>query len=208
MSDIETIMRMAPVIPVLVVEEVAHAVPIAEALVAGGLPVLEVTLRTPAALEVIRAMKRVPGAVVGAGTVLNPADLDASLQAGAEFIVSPGLTPRLAEAAVAAGVPFLPGTANAGDIMLGLDFGLSRFKFFPAEASGGIAALKAIAAPFGQARFCPTGGITQATAGNWLALDAVLCVGGSWLVAKPEAGEGPDCRAIEAAAHAARALAT
>lgn len=208
MSDIETIMRMAPVIPVLVVDEAAHAVPIAEALVAGGLPVLEVTLRTPAALEVIRAMKRVPGAVVGAGTVLNPADLDASLQAGAEFIVSPGLTPRLAEAAIAAGVPFLPGTANAGDIMLGLDFGLSRFKFFPAEASGGIAALKAIAAPFGQARFCPTGGITQATAGNWLALDAVLCVGGSWLVAKPEAGEGPDCRAIEAAAHAARALAT
>jgi 2-dehydro-3-deoxyphosphogluconate aldolase/(4S)-4-hydroxy-2-oxoglutarate aldolase len=208
MSDIETIMRMAPVIPVLVVDEVAHAVPIAEALVAGGLPVLEVTLRTPAALEVIRAMKRVPGAVVGAGTVLNPADLDASLQVGAEFIVSPGLTPRLAEAAIAAGVPFLPGTANAGDIMLGLDFGLSRFKFFPAEASGGIAALKAIAAPFGQARFCPTGGITQATAGNWLALDAVLCVGGSWLVAKPEAGEGPDCRAIEAAAHAARALAT
>jgi len=208
MSDIETIMRMAPVIPVLVVDEVAHAVPIAEALVAGGLPVLEVTLRTPAALEVIRAMKRVPGAVVGAGTVLNPADLDASLQAGAEFIVSPGLTPRLAEAAIAAGVPFLPGTANAGDIMLGLDFGLSRFKFFPAEASGGIAALKAIAAPFGQARFCPTGGITQATAGNWLALDAVLCVGGSWLVAKPAAGEGPDCRAIEAAAHAARALAT
>lgn len=208
MSDIETIMRMAPVIPVLVVDEVAHAVPIAEALVAGGLPVLEVTLRTPAALEVIRAMKQVPGAVVGAGTVLNPADLDASLQAGAEFIVSPGLTPRLAEAAIAAGVPFLPGTANAGDIMLGLDFGLSRFKFFPAEASGGIAALKAIAAPFGQARFCPTGGITQATAGNWLALDAVLCVGGSWLVAKPEAGEGPDCRAIEAAAHAARALAT
>lgn len=208
MSDIETIMRMAPVIPVLVVDEAAHAVPIAEALVAGGLPVLEVTLRTPAALEVIRAMKQVPGAVVGAGTVLNPADLDASLQAGAEFIVSPGLTPRLAEAAIAAGVPFLPGTANAGDIMLGLDFGLSRFKFFPAEASGGIAALKAIAAPFGQARFCPTGGITQATAGNWLALDAVLCVGGSWLVAKPEAGEGPDCRAIEAAAHAARALAT
>lgn len=207
-SGIEQIMRLAPVIPVIVVERVEDAVPMAEALVAGGLPVLEVTLRTPAALEVIRAMKRVPGAVVGAGTVLNPADLDASLQVGAEFIVSPGLTPRLAEAAIAAGVPFLPGTANAGDIMLGLDFGLSRFKFFPAEASGGIAALKAIAAPFGQARFCPTGGITQATAGNWLALDAVLCVGGSWLVAKPEAGEGPDCRAIEAAAHAARALAT
>ena len=208
MNTIEAVMRTAPVIPVLVIDDVRHAAPIAQALVAGGLPVLEVTLRTPVAFDVIREMKQVDGAIVGAGTVLNPADLDASLQAGAEFIVSPGLTPRLAEAAIAAGVPFLPGTANAGDIMLGLDFGLSRFKFFPAEASGGIAALKAIAAPFGQARFCPTGGITQATAGNWLALDAVLCVGGSWLVAKPEAGEGPDCRAIEAAAHAARALAT
>jgi len=203
MSDIEIIMRMAPVIPVLVVENVAHAVPIAEALVAGGLPVLEVTLRTPAALDVVRAMKQVSGAVVGAGTVLNPADLDASLKAGAEFIVSPGLTARLAEAAIAAQVPFLPGTANASDIMLGLDLGLTHFKFFPAEASGGTAALKAIAAPFGRARFCPTGGITQATAGNWLALDAVLCVGGSWLVGKGS----PDVEAIKAAAQAARALA-
>ena len=203
MSDIEAIMRMAPVIPVLVVENVAHAVPIAEALVAGGLPVLEVTLRTPAALDVVRAMKQVSGAVVGAGTVLNPADLDASLKAGAEFIVSPGLTARLAEAAIAAQVPFLPGTANASDIMLGLDLGLTHFKFFPAEASGGTAALKAIAAPFGRARFCPTGGITQATAGNWLALDAVLCVGGSWLVGKGS----PDVEAIKAAAQAARALA-
>ncbi len=202
MSTIGEIMRKAPVIPVLVIEDAAHAVPIAEALVAGGLPVLEVTLRTPAALDVIRAMKQVPGAIVGAGTVLNPDDLEASLEAGAEFIVSPGLTKRLGKAAIASGVPFLPGTANAGDIMLGLDLGLSHFKFFPAEASGGIAALKAIAAPFGMAKFCPTGGITQASAGQWLALDAVLCVGGSWLVPKG----APDPAAIEAAARTAAAL--
>ena len=157
MSPIEHIMRLAPVIPVLVIEDVAHAVPVAQALVAGGLPVLEVTLRTPRALDVIREMKRVPGAVVGAGTVLNPRDLDAALAAGSEFIVSPGLTDALGKAAVASGVPFLPGTANAGDVMRGLDLGLDRFKFFPAEASGGIKALSAIAAPFGQAKFCPTG---------------------------------------------------
>lgn len=202
MSTIDSLMKLAPVIPVLVIDDVAHAVPIAQALVAGGLPVLEVTLRTAAALDVIKAMKQVPGAVVGAGTVLNPADLDAALAAGAEFIVSPGLTPALGQAAVSSGIPFLPGTANAGDIMLGLDMGLTRFKFFPAEASGGIAALKAIAAPFGMARFCPTGGITQATAPGWLALDAVLCVGGSWLVGKG----APDPAAMEAAARAAAAL--
>lgn len=203
MSDIEQIMRLAPVIPVLVIDDAAHAVAIAEALVAGGLPVLEVTLRTAAALDVIRAMKTVPGAVVGAGTVLNPGDLAAALDAGAEFIVSPGLTKKLAKAALAAKVPFLPGTANAGDIMLGLDLGLTRFKFFPAVASGGIAALKAIAAPFGQARFCPTGGITQDSAAQWLELEAVLCVGGSWLVPKGP----PDPAAIEAAARTAKALA-
>jgi len=195
-------MRLAPVIPVLVIEDLAHAVPLAEALVAGGLPVLEVTLRTPCALDAIRAMKAVPGAVVGAGTVLNPAQLDAALAAGSEFIVSPGLTPALGQAAVASGVPFLPGTANAADIMLGMDLGLSRFKFFPAEASGGISALKAIAAPFGEARFCPTGGITLKTAPDWLALDAVLCVGGSWIVPKG----APDKAAIEANARAAAGL--
>jgi 2-dehydro-3-deoxyphosphogluconate aldolase/(4S)-4-hydroxy-2-oxoglutarate aldolase len=202
MSEIEAIMRTAPVIPVLVIDRVEDARPIAEALVAGGLPVLEVTLRTPCALDAIAAMKAVPGAIVGAGTVLNPAEFDAALGVGAEFIVSPGLTERLGTAAKAAGVPFLPGTANASDIMLGLDLGFDRFKFFPAEAAGGIAALKAIAAPFGAVRFCPTGGITPATAGNWLALEAVLCVGGSWLVPR-----GPvDPPAIEAAARAARAL--
>jgi 2-dehydro-3-deoxyphosphogluconate aldolase/(4S)-4-hydroxy-2-oxoglutarate aldolase len=195
-------MRLAPVIPVLVIEDVAHAVPIAQALVAGGLPALEVTLRTTCALDVIRAMKQVPGAVVGAGTVLNPRELDAALEAGAEFIVSPGLTPALGKAAVDAGVPFLPGTANAGDIMLGLDLGLTHFKFFPAEASGGIPALKAIAAPFGMVKFCPTGGITLASAPDWLAIGQVLCVGGSWIVPKGK----PDTAVIEANARAAAAL--
>lgn len=202
MSNPEAVMKLAPVIPVLVINDVAHAVPIAQALVAGGLPALEVTLRTPCALDVIRAMKQVPGAVVGAGTVLNPRDLDAALEAGAEFIVSPGLTADLGKAAIAAGVPFLPGTANASDIMLGLDLGLTRFKFFPAEASGGIKALSAIAAPFGMAKFCPTGGITPETAPNWLALDAVLCVGGSWMIPKGE----PDVAKIEAAARQAAGL--
>ena len=203
MSRIEDIMRLAPVIPVLVIEDAAHAAPIAEALVRGGLPVLEVTLRTAAALDVIREMKRVPGAIVGAGTVLNEHALDDALEAGSEFIVSPGLTDVLAKAALAADAPFLPGVATASDVMRGLDLGLDRFKFFPAEANGGIPALKSIAAPFGMARFCPTGGITPATAPAWLALDAVLCCGGSWLVSKGT----PDLPAIEAAARAAAALA-
>jgi 2-dehydro-3-deoxyphosphogluconate aldolase/(4S)-4-hydroxy-2-oxoglutarate aldolase len=133
--------------------------------------------------------------------VLNEYALEDALAAGSEFIVSPGLTESLAKAAIAADVPFLPGTANASDIMRGLDLGLDRFKFFPAEANGGIPALKAIAAPFGMARFCPTGGITSATASDWLALDAVLCCGGSWLVKDPS-----DVAAIEAAARAASAL--
>ena len=202
MSDIDRVMGTAPVIPVLVIEDAAYAVPIAEALVAGGLPVLEVTLRTPAAIDVIRAMKSVAGAIVGAGTVLNTGDLDRALEAGAEFIVSPGLTPALGTAAIASGTAFLPGIANAADIMLGLDLGLTRFKFFPAEASGGIAALKAIAGPFGMVRFCPTGGITQATAPDWLALPMVRCVGGSWLVPRGT----PDPVAITAAARTAAAL--
>ena len=202
MTPIETIMRTAPVIPVLVIEDAAYAQPIAQALVAGGLRVLEVTLRTAAALDVIREMKKVDGAIVGAGTVLNEADLRASLDAGAEFIVSPGLTEPLGKAAVASGIPFLPGTANAGDIMRGLDLGLTHFKFFPAEASGGIAVLKAISAPFGIAKFCPTGGISLSTAPNWLAVEPVLCVGGSWVVGKG----APDVAAITAAAVEATAL--
>ena len=199
--NIAQIMQVSPVIPVLVIEDVAYARPIAQALVAGGLRVLEVTLRTPCALEVIAEMAKVDGAIVGAGTVLNAADLQASLDAGAQFIVSPGLTEPLGKAAIASGIPFLPGTANASDIMRGLDMGLTHFKFFPAEASGGIKALKSLAGPFGQARFCPTGGITQATAPDWLALEAVLCVGGSWIV---PAG-APDVAAITAAASAASA---
>lgn len=203
MKPIETIMRAAPVIPVLVIEDAAHARPIAEALVTGGLRVLEVTLRTPAALEVIAEMKTVAGAIVGAGTVLNEADLRASIDAGAEFIVSPGLTDPLGKAAIASGIPFLPGIANAGDIMRGLDLGLGHFKFFPAEASGGLAALKALAAPFHQCSFCPTGGITAATAPNWLALDPVLCVGGSWVADKGS----PDKALIESRAREAALLA-
>lgn len=203
MANIESIMRTAPVIPVLVIDYAADARPIAEALVAGGLNVLEVTLRTPAALDVIREMKTVPGAIVGAGTVLNEVDLRASIAAGAEFIVSPGLTQPLGQAAIEADIPFLPGIANAGDIMRGLDLGLSHFKFFPAESSGGIPALKALAAPFGQCNFCPTGGITLQTAPLWLAIDPVLCVGGSWVVPK-----GPvDPAAIEVAARQAAGLA-
>lgn len=203
MSPIETIMRTAPVIPVLVIEDAAHAAPIAQALVAGGLRVLEVTLRTASALEVIRQMKQVEGAIVGAGTVLNEHALEDALEAGSEFIVSPGLTDSLAKAAIAANVPFLPGIATSSDIMRGLDLGIDRFKFFPAEANGGIPALKAIAAPFGMARFCPTGGITAATAPDWLAIDPVLCVGGSWIVPKGP----PDLAAIESTARAASGLA-
>ncbi|MFC4254483.1 bifunctional 4-hydroxy-2-oxoglutarate aldolase/2-dehydro-3-deoxy-phosphogluconate aldolase [Altererythrobacter xixiisoli] len=190
---IERIMRTAPVIPVLVIDDLDQAVPLAQALVAGGLPVLEVTLRTPVALDVIRAMKQVPGAIVGAGTVNGPHDLDAALAAGSEFIVSPGLTETLGRAAIEAKVPFLPGVSSAGDIMRGIELGLNHFKFFPAVAAGGIPALKALAGPFGQCLFCPTGGITAESAPDWLAIDPVLCVGGSWVAPKgasPEEIEG------------------
>jgi 2-dehydro-3-deoxyphosphogluconate aldolase/(4S)-4-hydroxy-2-oxoglutarate aldolase len=199
---IDKVMRMAPVIPVLVVHDVAHGLPIAQALVKGGLPVLEVTMRTDAALDVIREMSKCEGAFVGAGTVLNEKQLDAAIDAGAKFIVSPGLTKPLAKAAIDRGIPFLPGIATAADIMRGLDLGLDHFKFFPAETSGGIKALKALAAPFYQCRFCPTGGITVDTAPDWLAVDPVLCVGGSWLV---PAGD-PDPASIETRARAAAAL--
>ena len=179
---IEDIMRASPVIPVLVIDDAAEARPLAEALVAGGLRVLEVTLRTPAAIEAMQEMKRVEGAIVGAGTVVNPEQFAQAMDAGAEFIVSPGLTERLAKPIVESGVPYLPGIANSGDIMRGLDLGLTHFKFFPAEASGGLPALKALAAPFYQCRFCPTGGITEATAPTWLGFGPVLCVGGSWVI--------------------------
>ncbi len=181
MSDIETIMRTSAVIPVLVIDDVATARPLAEALVAGGLKVLEVTLRTPAALDAIREMKQVPGAMVGAGTVVSPDQFAQVMDAGAEFIVSPGLTETLGRVIIDSGVPYLPGIANAGDIMRGYDLGLRHFKFFPAEANGGLKALKALTAPFYEAKFCPTGGITAASAPEYLGFGPVLCVGGSWV---------------------------
>jgi 2-dehydro-3-deoxyphosphogluconate aldolase/(4S)-4-hydroxy-2-oxoglutarate aldolase len=199
MSEIGEIMRTSAVIPVLVIDDAATARPLAEALVAGGLRVLEVTMRTPAALDAIREMKQVPGAIVGAGTVVSGEQFSQVMDAGAEFIVSPGLTERLAEPIIASGVPFLPGVATAGDIMRGLDLGLTHFKFFPAETSGGLKALKALAAPFYQCRFCPTGGISEANAADWLAFDRVLCVGGSWVATGTPAE-------IEAKARAASAL--
>jgi len=199
---IQDIMLAAPVIPVLVIEDAGHARPIAEALVSGGLRVLEVTLRTAAALDAIREMKEVPGAIVGAGTVTNADEFEAALKAGSEFIVSPGLTENLARVVASHGLPFLPGVSTASDIMRGLDLGLVHFKFFPAIPSGGLPALRALAGPFGQCRFCPTGGIRQDTAAEWLAEDFVLCVGGSWIV---PAGP-PDLPAIERAARKASEL--
>jgi 2-dehydro-3-deoxyphosphogluconate aldolase/(4S)-4-hydroxy-2-oxoglutarate aldolase len=196
---IDEIMRAAPVIPVLVLEQETDWAALAETFVGAGLPVLEVTLRTPLALRAIREMAKVPGAIVGAGTVLNRGQFDEAMTAGSCFIVSPGLTEDLAEAAE--GTPYLPGVASAGDIMRGLDLGLDRFKFFPAEAAGGTAALKALSAPFADVRFCPTGGIRPETARDWLALQSVLCVGGSWFV-KP----GDDMAALAERARAAAAL--
>ena len=179
---IDEVMHAAPVIPVLVLDGTIDPVALAQTLVAAGLPVLEVTLRTPQALGAIRAMAAVDGAIVGAGTVLNEHMLGEAIDAGAQFIVSPGLTERLGKAAIASDVPFLPGVANGGDIMRGLDLGLDRFKFFPAEASGGLTALSALAGPFGAVRFCPTGGIRENSAPTWLAHPSVICVGGSWVV--------------------------
>jgi len=181
---VDEVMTTSPVIPVLTVERVEHAAPLARALVAGGLRVLEVTLRTPVAVEVMQEMAKVEGAIVGAGTALNAADVKRSVGAGARFIVSPGLTDNVARAAQDAGVPLLAGVATAGDIMGGLDLGLTRFKFFPAETSGGADAVKAFGGPFGQVRFCPTGGIRQDTAHKYLSLPNVACIGGTWITPK------------------------
>jgi 2-dehydro-3-deoxyphosphogluconate aldolase/(4S)-4-hydroxy-2-oxoglutarate aldolase len=178
---IDEIMRAAPVIPVLVLDGEQDWSKLAETFVRAGLPVIEVTLRTDTALDAIRAMRTVKGALVGAGTVLNATQLGEAVDAGADFIVSPGLTEGLAAAASRSGVPYLPGAANAGDIMRGLDLGLNRFKFFPAEASGGLPALDALAGPFRDVFFCPTGGIRPDNAEQWLRRNEVLCVGGSWL---------------------------
>ena len=190
MNDVEAIMMLAPVIPVLVVDDVAHARPIAEALVAGGLPVLEVTLRTPVALDAISEMTKVEGAVVGAGTVLNERDLDASLQAGARFIVSPGFSAAVVRRCQAVGVPVFPGVATATEIIAALDAGVDLVKFFPAESLGGVGMLKALAAPFRSVRFIPTGGIAAAQLADYLAVPAVAAVGGSWMVAPKLIADG------------------
>jgi 2-dehydro-3-deoxyphosphogluconate aldolase/(4S)-4-hydroxy-2-oxoglutarate aldolase len=200
---IEEIMRAAPVIPVLVLDEQRDWAALAETFVAAGLPVLEITLRTPLAMDAIRQMANVPGAIVGAGTVLNEVQLAQAIDAGSRFIVSPGLTNPLALAARDAEIPFLPGVATAADIMRGLDVGLDRFKFFPAVTSGGIPALQALSGPFGNIRFCPTGGVRPDTARDWLGLDAVLCVGGSWFVKRGDSLDAIGERARAAAALAA-----
>jgi len=175
------ICELAPIIPVLVVKDAAHAGPLATALVAGGLPALEVTLRTPSALEVIGEMARIPGGVVGAGTLITPDDVIAAKRAGAKFGVSPGATDELLAACQAEDLPLLPGAATASEAMRLLARGYNVLKFFPAEASGGAPALKAIGAPLPQISFCPTGGVSPANALSYLSLPNVICAGGSWV---------------------------
>lgn len=205
-AETEKLCRLAPIIPVLVVEDASTARALAEALVAGGLPVLEVTLRTPAALEVIREMAQVEGGVVGAGTLLTPADVTAAVAAGARFGVSPGATDRLLDACEAADLPTLPGAATATEAMALLERGYTVQKFFPAEANGGAAALKAIGAPIPQVRFCPTGGVSLKNAPDYLGLSNVLCAGGSWVAPKDLIASG-DWTGIEELAREAAALA-
>ncbi|MBF9047280.1 bifunctional 4-hydroxy-2-oxoglutarate aldolase/2-dehydro-3-deoxy-phosphogluconate aldolase [Rhodobacterales bacterium LSUCC0031] len=195
----------APIIPVLVIEDVAHAAPLARALVAGGLPALEVTLRTPCALDAIRAMAAVPGGIVGAGTLLTPDDIRAAKAAGAQFGVSPGATPRLIAASVEIGLPLLPGAATASEVMALWEQGYDMLKFFPAEAAGGAPALKSIGGPIPQVSFCPTGGITPENAARYLALSNVICAGGSWVAPKDKIANG-DWAGITALATAAAAL--
>jgi 2-dehydro-3-deoxyphosphogluconate aldolase/(4S)-4-hydroxy-2-oxoglutarate aldolase len=178
------ICRLAPVVPVIVVDDLAHAVPLARALVAGGLPALEVTLRTPVALDAIRAMAAVPGGVVGAGTLLSPADVKAAKAAGAMFGVSPGATDRILDACAEWDLPLLPGAATASEIMALLEKGYTVQKFFPAEQTGGAAYLKSIGSPIPQVKFCPTGGIGLKNALDYLSLKNILCVGGSWVAPK------------------------
>ncbi|KAA5972726.1 bifunctional 4-hydroxy-2-oxoglutarate aldolase/2-dehydro-3-deoxy-phosphogluconate aldolase [Pantoea sp. M_9] len=179
----EQVLSTGPVMPVIVVKQPEHAVPMAKALVAGGIRVLEVTLRTPVAMDALRAIIReVPEAIVGAGTVINAQQLKEVTDAGAQFVISPGLTESLLRAATEGPVPLIPGVSTVSELMMGMDHGLREFKFFPAEASGGVKALSALAGPFPQVRFCPTGGISPANYRDYLALKSVLCIGGSWLV--------------------------
>ena len=196
----------APVIPVLTIECVADAVPLARALVKGGLPVLEITLRTEAALEALRLIAReVQGAVVGAGTVLNTGQLTQATQAGAQFVVSPGCTPALAQAVKASGMPFLPGVQTVSEAMALTEQGFRLLKFFPADTSGGLGWLKAVAAPLAGLRFCPTGGVNAETAPAYLALGNVAFVGGSWVAPKDAVAAG-DWARVERLAAAASAL--
>ncbi|MBV6638791.1 MAG: bifunctional 4-hydroxy-2-oxoglutarate aldolase/2-dehydro-3-deoxy-phosphogluconate aldolase [Mameliella sp.] len=196
---------LAPVIPVLVIEDASKARSLAEALVAGGLPVLEVTLRTPVALDAIREMAQVEGGIVGAGTLLTPQDVAAAKEAGAKFGVSPGATDRLLQACEDADLPLLPGAATSSEAMRLLERGYSVQKFFPAEANGGVPALKSIGAPIPQVRFCPTGGVSPANAPDYLALSNTLCVGGSWVAPKDAVAKG-DWARIEDLAREAAAL--
>lgn len=205
-SVMAEIMAMAPVVPVVVLEDLKSAIPMAEALVRGGLPVIEVTLRTPVGLDAIYEISRaVPGAVVGAGTVNRPEQLVDSLEAGAKFIVSPGATPSLVYAASSAAVPYLPGAATASEMLALLEEGISHQKFFPAEASGGVPALKSFAAPLAEVKFCPTGGIDVKSAEDYLALPNVICVGGSWVTPSKLVKAG-DWDAIEKLARTAAKL--
>ncbi len=205
-ADMSAIAALAPVVPVLTIEQVGDAVPLARALVRGGLRVLEITLRTEVALEALRAIARdVPDAVVGAGTVLNGQQLDRARQAGARFAVSPGCTPALTTAATAAGLPFLPGVQAVSEAMALREGGFTLLKFFPADAAGGLDWLKAVAAPLAGLRFCPTGGIGAETAPAYLALTNVACIGGSWMVPK-NAVAAKDWAAIERLAAAAAKL--
>jgi 2-dehydro-3-deoxyphosphogluconate aldolase/(4S)-4-hydroxy-2-oxoglutarate aldolase len=204
--DIAAIAAQAPVIPVLTVERTADAVPLARALVKGGLPVLEVTLRTPVALEVLRAIAtEVPDAIVGAGTVLDVDQLDQARRAGARFVVSPGCTRPLAEAAKSAATPFLPGVQTVSEAMALRDQGFGLMKFFPADQAGGLGWLKAVAAPLAGLSFCPTGGIGADTAPSYLALPNVACVGGSWVPPRDAVASG-DWQKVERLAAAAAAL--
>ena len=197
--------RLAPVIPVLVIDDPGDAPELAKALVAGGLPVLEVTLRTPRALDAIAAMAAVPGARVGAGTVLSAHDAARARSAGAEFAVSPGATPALVSACVAQALPLLPGAATASEVMALMETGYRTLKFFPAQAAGGVAMLQALRGPLPQASFCPTGGISEENAAEYLNLQNVACVGGSW-VAPASLVKARDWEAITRLARKAAAL--
>ncbi|TGG93901.1 bifunctional 4-hydroxy-2-oxoglutarate aldolase/2-dehydro-3-deoxy-phosphogluconate aldolase [Natronospirillum operosum] len=182
-APMETLLKQArPVIPVLALKSVPAAIEVAKALHKGGISVLEVTLRTDAALDIIRELAQIPELTIGAGTVTNPDQLDQAVRAGARFAVSPGATPNLLTAGRESAIPLLPGVATASELMAALDAGYHYLKFFPAEVAGGVAALKALAGPFPQVRFCPTGGIGRANYQDYLALPSVVCVGGSWLV--------------------------